>query len=243
MKILQLLTHSALARDMGADILGYGEDIGEYVNPTGIDNTYHINAHREKRAVFNQFKEVKLGDVWNEAKSEKVVSYTIARDITQYLAVQLMWVSLHLLLWKGPATQLVDIVTREDDIREKDFTENVDLSKITTFFTNPQTVARNLLVCTSFFLITSTFWFLPSLMWKSSSTSKADSLVDITETVYTAEERVSGIVSAIANRGVADIYNRVLCPTCVVQIIFINTMLITAQLIFWSVITFLPNAG
>ena len=158
-----------------------------------------------------------------------------------------MWVSLHLLLWKGPATQLVDIVTREDDIREKDFTENVDLSKITTFFTNPQTVARNLLVCTSFvriffprfliiyflpfcsyfkFLITSTFWFLPSLMWKSSSTSKTDSLVDITDKVDTAEERVSGIVSAIANRGVADIYNRVLCPTCVVQIIFINTMLV-----------------
>ena len=68
----------------------------------------------------------------------------------QYLAVQLMWVTLHLFMWKGPATQLVDIFKREDAVLEKDFSPNVDLSKITTFFMNPQTVARNLLVCTSF---------------------------------------------------------------------------------------------
>ena len=39
--------------------------------------------HREKRFIFSQFKDVKFGDVWNEAKSDKVVSYTIARDLTQ----------------------------------------------------------------------------------------------------------------------------------------------------------------
>ena len=61
-----------------------------------------------------------------------------------------MWVTLHLFMWKGPATQLVDIFTREDAVLEKDFNQNVDLSKITTFFMNPQTVARNILVCTSF---------------------------------------------------------------------------------------------
>ena len=45
-----------------------------------------------------------------------------------------------------------------------------------------------------------------------------------------SEERVSGIVSALADSGVADIYNRVLCPTCIVQIIFINTMLVGIEL-------------
>jgi len=65
----------------------------------------------------------------------------------------------------------------------------------------------------------------------------------LADTVLGADERVSGIVSALADRGMADIYNRVLCPTCIVQIIFINTMLFTAQMIFWSTITFLPNAG
>ena len=84
MKILQLLTHSALARDMGADIQGYGEDIGE-CNDYHItaEHPVHVHTNRGKRALFDQFKNVKLGDVWNEAKSEKVVSYTIARDITQ----------------------------------------------------------------------------------------------------------------------------------------------------------------
>ena len=39
--------------------------------------------HMGKRSIFKQFKNVKLSDVWNEAKGEKVVSYTIARDFTQ----------------------------------------------------------------------------------------------------------------------------------------------------------------
>ena len=119
--------------------------------------------HREKRFIFSQFKDVKFVDVWNEAKSDKVVSYTIARDLTQvnsswfqllrnqwylqYLAVQIMWITLHLLIWKGPATQLIG---KEDSLVDKTFEENVDLSKIALFFMTPQTVARNLLVCTSF---------------------------------------------------------------------------------------------
>ena len=80
------------------------------------------------------------------------------------------------------------------------------------------------------FLITSTFWFLPSLLWKKSliqSISKDDSQEFLsTEVMDTSEERIGGIVSALANTGLADIYNRVLCPTCIVQIIFINTMLV-----------------
>ena len=79
-------------------------------------------------------------------------------------------------------------------------------------------------------------------MWKGSSISKADPLVDIADTVDTAEERVSGILSAIANRGVADIYNRVLCPTCVVQIIFINTMLVRIIPVFTFFIFFLSRS-
>ena len=35
---------------------------------------------RSKR--FSQFKTVRLGEVWNELKSDKVVSYTLTRDLT-----------------------------------------------------------------------------------------------------------------------------------------------------------------
>ena len=86
MKILQLLTHSTVVRTLGKDMQRYGEEILEYNNnllPANIDKHLLLHSNREKRALFDQFKNVKLSDVWNEAKSEKVVSYTIARDITQ----------------------------------------------------------------------------------------------------------------------------------------------------------------
>ena len=35
---------------------------------------------RSKR--FSQFKTVRIGEVWNDLKSSKVVSYTLTRDIT-----------------------------------------------------------------------------------------------------------------------------------------------------------------
>ena len=77
----------------------------------------------------------------------------------------------------------------------------------------------------------------------------------------------SGVVTALVTAGPADLYNRVLCPTCILQIIAINTLLVrynlltlqfplktilcqyiwfffqfSAQLLFWSTVTLLPNA-
>ena len=71
---------------------------------------------REKR--FSQFKTVKVAEVWNDLKSSKVVSYTLTRDLTvvgenfettvifsQFLFVQMMWLTLHLLFWRGSITE------------------------------------------------------------------------------------------------------------------------------------------
>ena len=71
---------------------------------------------RAKR--FSQFKTVKVAEVWNDLKSSKVVSYTLTRDLTvvgenfettvtfsQFLFVQMMWLTLHLLFWKGSITE------------------------------------------------------------------------------------------------------------------------------------------
>ena len=71
---------------------------------------------RAKR--FSQFKTVKMGEVWNDLKSSKVVSYTLTRDLTvvgenfettvifsQFLFVQMMWLTLHLLFWRGSITE------------------------------------------------------------------------------------------------------------------------------------------
>ena len=86
-------------------------------------------------------------------------------------------------------------------------------------------------------MITASFWYLPSLLWQKShilgiipipgaSPRADDDLDQLTDEVHeaVAEERVSGIITSLVDSGMGDIYNRVLCPTCIVQIIIINTM-------------------
>jgi len=104
-----------------------------------------LNLVRTKR--FAQFKAVKLGEVWNELKSSKVVSYTVVRDVTVFLFVQVMWLSLHLLLWKGSVlesqrTGEVSLGTNTGD--------TVRIDRIEAFFMDPKTVSRNLMVCSGF---------------------------------------------------------------------------------------------
>ena len=69
-----------------------------------------------------------------------------------------MWVLAGLMLWKGPLVNKVDERTGEDviDFMDDRFAaEAVDLNKINNFFTNPQTVTRNLVVCATLVLISS----------------------------------------------------------------------------------------
>ena len=83
----------------------------------------------------------------------------------------------------------------------------------------------------------------------------------VTTSVTQAEDRVSGIVTALVDSGLGDIYNRVLCPTCIVQIIIINTMVVSViniinlnivtlvifqffgKLLFWGVTSSMPSLG
>ena len=77
------------------------------------------------------------------------------------------------------------------------------------------------------FVITSLFWFFPSLFWKTSLLADPAKDENSLEFLPNSEDRILGVVAAVENTGVDDIYNRVLCPTCIVQIIFINTMLVS----------------
>ena len=44
-----------------------------------------------------------------------------------------------------------------------------------------------------------------------------------------AEERLGVVVTALVDSGLGDIYNRVLCPTCILQIVIINTMVVSRE--------------
>ena len=87
-------------------------------------------------------------------------------------------------------------------------------------------------------MITATFWLLPSLFWKKSHLlglpipgSQPSERLEVGEVglshVAQAEERLGGVVTALVDSGVGDIYNRVLCPTCIMQIVIINTMVVS----------------
>ena len=75
------------------------------------------------------------------------LSFLYLKVFFQFLFVQMLWVSLHLLLWKGSV--LEDRVTG-DLALDKDTDTRVDITKIEAFFMNPKTVTRNLMVCSSF---------------------------------------------------------------------------------------------
>ena len=188
--------------------------------------------------------------------------------------VQLVWVVAGLLLWKGPLVTGRDERTGQQTafLLDTDRTAlgAVDTAKLNNFFMNPQHVTRNLVVCSALvgplssiflpliislyiqFLITATFWFLPSLLWKKThllavvpipgagaGAGKVDSLdmspditrlplsLDTMDTLDRAEERVTGVYTALVDSGLGDLYNRVLCPTCIVQIVIINTMVVS----------------
>ena len=62
-----------------------------------------------------------------------------------------MWLSLHLLLWKGSV--LENRRTGEVALGT-DTGDTVRIDKIEAFFMNPKTVSRNLMVCSGFVSVT-----------------------------------------------------------------------------------------
>ena len=75
------------------------------------------------------------------------------------------------------------------------------------------------------FLMTFFFWFLPSLLWKKPlAVERGQAEERLTE----LSERVTGVYQSLAESGLADIYNRVLCPTCIAQIVIINSMVVSS---------------
>ena len=119
------------------------------------------------------------------------------------------------------------------------------------------------------FLLTASFWLIPSFFWKSSLASEREedqevnsqalnNLVNAANTQPDLQEKTSGcllnillksrwdnirtvsnwkhfqnagVVTALVTAGPADLYNRVLCPTCILQIIAINTLLVRCHLL------------
>ena len=129
---------------------------------------------------------------------------------------------------------------------------------VTPNHTNPQETSANIFQ----FFMTFVFWFLPSLLWKKTTvfglpipgaqTEGEEERLDV------LSERVTGVLHSLADSGPADIYNRVLCPTCILQIVLCNTLVVSqghnwtkisfysgyfqylAQMIFWSTASLLP---
>ena len=81
MKIWYIVTPTLLNIQLFESKNIMGSHIGTFHQKVVFDD--FLPRHIEKRSIFKHFKNVKLSDVWNEAKGEKVVSYTIARDFTQ----------------------------------------------------------------------------------------------------------------------------------------------------------------
>ena len=78
--------------------------------------------------------------------------------------------------------------------------------------------------------MTFVFWFLPSLLWKKSTLFGVPipgAKSGEEERLEVLSERVGGVLQSLADSGPADVYNRVLCPTCIVQIVICNTLVVS----------------
>ena len=66
---------------------------------------------------------------------------------SKFLFVQMLWLSLHLIFWRG---SIVENRRTGHLGFDSDTDRRVDLAKIENFFMNPRTVSRNLMVCSGF---------------------------------------------------------------------------------------------
>ena len=86
MKILTILTSTLFNTKISDGKIISDEYLQPFNHQRILANEDYNNyeaKHREKRFIFKQFKNVQFGEVWNELKGKKVVSYTIVRDFTQ----------------------------------------------------------------------------------------------------------------------------------------------------------------
>lgn len=195
------------------------------------------------------YQSVDFAANFNKLKSSGDAAYFVVRDSTVFIAVNVFWAVVHYLIWDGKASTKEDVIASilspgvqvelsEPDKNSRLFSlesfSELSATKLWNFFTDPNPSTRNLYLNIGFAAFSHVLWILPTFLGIIPSTGRQDSRLD---------SSVPGIPSNLAEADPVALWNRLLSPQGVLQMMAINTLNYFGKLLFWTFMSVVPDAG
>jgi len=193
------------------------------------------------------YQGVDFGANFNKLKSSGDAAYFVVRDSIVFMAVNAFWAVVHWVIWDGKVSTSQDILSsllspgipvelsNPDQTSRLSFTSLSELSptKLWNFFTDPNPSTRNLYLNIGFGLASHILWILPTFLGIIPDTSRQQ------ERLGTA---IPGIPANLAGADPVALWNRLLSPQGVLQMMAINTLNYMGKLLFWTFMSIVPDA-
>jgi len=193
------------------------------------------------------YQGVDFGANFNKLKSSGDAAYFVVRDSIVFMAVNAFWAVVHWVIWDGKVSTSQDILSSllspgipvelsdPDQTSRLSFTSLSELSptKLWNFFTDPNPSTRNLYLNIGFGVASHILWILPTFLGIIPDTSRQQERLDTA---------IPGIPANLAGADPVALWNRLLSPQGVVQMMAINTLNYMGKLLFWTFMSIVPDA-
>lgn len=193
------------------------------------------------------YQGVDFGANFNKLKSPDDAAYFVVRDSIVFMAVNAFWAVVHWLIWDGKVSTSQDIVSSllspgiSVELSDPDQTSRLSFSSLSklspvdlwNFFADPNPSTRNLYLNIGFGLASHILWILPTFLGLIPDTSRQQERLD---------SAIPGIPANLASANPVKLWNRLLSPQGVVQMMAINTLNYMGKLLFWTFMSIVPDA-
>jgi len=226
------------------------EEVDKVNKVNKVDKVNEVENHGSARVfpLLPPYQGVDFGANFNKLKSSGDAAYFVVRDSIVFMGVNAMWAVVHWIIWDGKVSNSQDIVASvlspgvpvqlsdPDQTSRLSFTSLSELSptKLWNFFTDPNPSTRNLYLNIGFGLASHILWILPTFLGIIPDTSRHQE-----ERLDTA---IPGIPANLAGADPVALWNRLLSPQGVVQMMAINTLNYMGKLLFWTFMSVVPDA-
>jgi len=196
------------------------------------------------------YQSVDFAANFNKLKSSGDAAYFVVRDSTVFIAVNVFWAAVHYLIWDGKASTKEDVIasilspgvqvalSEPEEKNSRLFSlesfSELSATKLWNFFTDPNPSTRNLYLNIGFAAFSHVLWIAPTFLGIIPSTQRQDSRLD---------SSVPGIPSNLAGADPVALWNRLLSPQGVLQMMAINTLNYFGKLLFWTFMSVVPDAS
>ncbi|XP_040583217.1 uncharacterized protein [Lepeophtheirus salmonis] len=180
-----------------------------------------------------QFRGVDLGERFNSLRTPEDTGFFMTRDTIGFFMTNISWMLLHALLWRGKVTRSSELgfpfnivalffgspsnegKNPDDRLFLQSSVEELDGNALINFFLNPMAATRNLYLSGGFSFFALVLWLLPTFLWTGTPLP--------TKSKKRRESRFINIIKHVRSESNAvDIYNRLMCPQCVLVVMAIN---------------------